>query len=59
MPPKGMTRLNINIESQLHARFKAACALAQQEMTDVLIACIEAYVNQHLPAKPGKKGGRQ
>jgi hypothetical protein len=47
-----LKRMNINMDSSLHDRFKAAVAARGKKMTDVLIAFIEDYV-KHYP-----KGGR-
>lgn len=48
-PPPGFTRMNLNLETELHSRFKAAVALEQTNMTDVLIEFIRRYVEEHEP----------
>jgi hypothetical protein len=53
-PPQGHKRLNINIDSQLLNRFKAAAALKGENMTDILIEFIRHYVGQR-----GKKKTRR
>jgi hypothetical protein len=42
-------RMNINIEGTLHDQFKAATAARGENMTDVLLRCIEDYVQKNLP----------
>jgi hypothetical protein len=37
-------RLNINIDLELHNAFKAATAARNENMTEVLLKCIEDYV---------------
>jgi hypothetical protein len=37
-------RLNAEIPSGLHERFKAACKAEEQSMTDALIQLVETYV---------------
>ena len=53
----GIKRVNINIPTELHNRFKASTAAQGLEMTVVLMAFIEGYVAKHGPA-PQKKGRR-
>jgi len=53
----GIKRVNINIPTELHNRFKASTAAQGLEMTVVLLAFIEGYVAKHGPA-PQKKGRR-
>jgi len=49
-------RLNINIEENLHNAFKAAAAARGENMTDVLLACIEDYVARYrYDIRPRKK----
>jgi hypothetical protein len=50
--------LNINVETQLHRRFKAACVMAGKDMKDVLIAYMRSFADQRMPAPPARKGGR-
>jgi hypothetical protein len=55
----GVKRMNINLETELHNRFKAATALNGAEMTAVLTTFIEDYVARNAPkAPPKKKSGR-
>jgi ParG len=51
-------RMNINVEVNLHDRFKAATAAKGENMTDVLLRFIEEYVATHGVA-PKKKQGRK
>ena len=53
----GIKRVNINIPTELHNRFKASTAAQGLEMTVVLMAFIEGYVAKHGSA-PQKKGRR-
>jgi hypothetical protein len=53
----GIKRVNINIPTELHNRFKASTAAQGLEMTVVLMAFIEGYVAKHGPT-PQKKGRR-
>lgn len=57
-PPKGYKRLNINIDSELLNRFKAAAALGGVTMSDVLLEYIQRYVDTHGPGKRPKKARR-
>ena len=52
-PPRGYKRLNINIDSPLLNQFKAAAALDDVTMSDVLVEFIRRYVAAH-PVKPKK-----
>jgi uncharacterized protein (DUF1778 family) len=40
-------RLNINIEVKLHNAFKAAAAARGENMTDILLQCIQDYVTRY------------
>ena len=52
-------RLNINIELDLHNAFKAATAARGENMTDVLLACIQDYVARYrYNMRPKKKERR-
>jgi hypothetical protein len=42
-------RMNLNVEVGLHNAFKAATAVQNQSMTDVLLKFIEEYVSKHSP----------
>jgi hypothetical protein len=50
----GIKRVNINIPTELHNRFKASTAAQGLEMTVVLLAFIEGYVAKHGPTAPSK-----
>jgi hypothetical protein len=41
--------MNINVDRVLHDQFKAATAARGENMTDVLLRCIEDYVQKNLP----------
>ena len=56
-PPKGTTRMNLNVPTKLHNAFKAACAAKGARMTDVLLQFIERYAHQH-PPRPLRKESR-
>jgi ParG len=58
---KKVKRMNLNVESSLHDRFKAAVAVQGKDMTTVLLAYIRRYVDEHgvAPAAPKKKTGRR
>lgn len=56
--PKGMKRMNINVDQTLHDRFKAATAAQGKDMTTVLMKFIEEYVEKHFPGGGSKKGRR-
>jgi predicted DNA binding CopG/RHH family protein len=50
----GIKRLNINIPTELHRRFKSTTAAQGLEMTDVLLEFIEKYVAKNEPVTPKK-----
>ena len=55
-PNEGMTRMNLNVDSDLHRRFKAAVSLQGKDMTTVVVDLMRSYVAQHeRPAAPKKK----
>ena len=54
---KGLKRMNINLDSELHQQFKTAVSNKGENMTDVLIAFIQGYVDKYYPGDL-KKGGR-
>ena len=57
---KKVKRMNLNIESSLHDRFKAAVAVQGKDMTSVLLAYIQQYVTEHgVGPVPKKKTGRR
>lgn len=41
--------MNLNVEVELHNRFKAATAAQGLNMTDVLLEFIQSYVAKHAP----------
>ena len=51
-------RMNINVEVDLHNAFKSAVSARGENMTDILVKCIQDYVDKYLPGglKPAKKG---
>ncbi len=52
-------RLNINIDITLHNAFTAATAARGENMTDVLLACIEDYVARYRYDQRPKKERRK
>ena len=46
LPPEGKIRLNIHINPQVHAAFKAASALERKPMGKLVVQFIEAYLKQ-------------
>jgi hypothetical protein len=47
-PPKvKLSRLTIDLDPDLHARFKAACAMGRTRMIDEVRDFIESYVQKH------------
>ena len=56
--PKGVKRMNVNIEESLHTQFKAATAAKGVNMTDIILEFIEDYVRKY-GVKPAKKAGRR
>ena len=52
-------RLNMNVPKPLHDAFKAATAAQGKQMTDVLMAFIQQYVEQHQPGRPRRRGTRK
>jgi hypothetical protein len=55
---KGIKRVNINVEVNLHNAFKAATAAQGVDMTTVLMEFIQSYVAKHGATTPQKKGRR-
>ena len=43
--------MNLNVPLELHNRFKSVTAAEGQNMTDVLLEFIQAYVARHAPKK--------
>jgi ParG protein len=50
----GLKRLNVNISTELHRRFKSVTAAQGLEMTDVLLEFIQKYVDKNGPAPASK-----
>ena len=50
--------MNLNVEVDLHNRFKAATAAQGLNMTDVLLEFIEQYVSKHGQSAKQPKGRR-
>ena len=48
--PPGIKRLNVNLDEQLHADFKAAVATQKTDMGKVLTEYIKKYVRRHRPS---------
>lgn len=57
MKESKVKRMNLNVDLDLHNRFKAATAAQGENMTDVLLRFIEAYVAKKGVA-PKPKGRR-
>lgn len=53
----GLKRLNVNITTELHRRFKSATAAQGLEMSDVILEFIQKYVAKNGVVAP-KKGRR-
>jgi hypothetical protein len=53
----GLKRLNVNITTELHRRFKSATAAQGLEMTDVILEFIQKYVEKN-GVVASKKGRR-
>ena len=51
--------MNINIDLELHNAFKAATAARGENMTDVLLACIEDYVARYRYDQRPKKNKKE
>ena len=56
-PQPQVKRMNLNVDVELHHRFKAATAAEGKNMTDVLIDYIRKYVEHH-GSQQSKKGRR-
>ena len=54
---KGLKRLNVNITTELHRRFKSATAAQGLEMTDVILEFIQKYFEKN-GVVASKKGRR-
>lgn len=48
--------MNLNVEVELHNRFKAATAAQGLNMTDVLLAYIQSYVDKYTAKPKGRRG---
>ena len=53
----GLKRLNVNITTELHRRFKSATAAQGLDMTDLILEWIQKYVERNGLIAP-KKGRR-
>ena len=56
MPEPKIKRMNLNVDTNLHNAFKAATAAQGENMTDVILEFIQAYVRKN-GVQP-KKGRR-
>ena len=56
--PSKVKRMNLNVEVELHNRFKASTAAQGLNMTDVLLEFIQNYVAKNSPATKKPKGRR-
>lgn len=56
---KGLKKMNLNVEVDLHNAFKAATAAQGKSITEVLLAFIRDYVKQNPPGKLKKKGRKR
>jgi len=58
-PKEEVKRMNVNVPSSLHHRFKVAALMQRKEMTKVLLEFIEQYADKYAPesSRPAK-GGR-
>jgi hypothetical protein len=50
--------MNLNVPLELHNSFKSITAAHNTNMTDVLLAYIQSYVDKHAPSTPKPKGRR-
>lgn len=41
-----MIKFNVNIPDELHQRFKLACVLQKKDMSEIVRACIERFVEK-------------
>jgi ParG len=48
--------MNLNVEVELHNRFKSITASKGTNMTDVLLEFIQSYVAAHTPKPKGRRG---
>ena len=46
-----ITRFNIEMPTELHREFKAACALKDRSMSDIAIELINKFLNKKLKNK--------
>jgi ParG len=49
-------RMNLNVPVELHNNFKAATAAQGLNMTDVLMAYIQSYVDKYAAKPKGRRG---
>jgi hypothetical protein len=56
MPEPKIKRMNINVEADVHAAFKAATAVRGENMTDVLMQFIQDYIKKYgVQLKKGRR----
>ncbi len=48
--------MNLNVEVELHNRFKSITAAEGKNMTDVLLEFIQSYVNKYASKPKGRRG---
>ena len=48
-------RMNLNVPLELHNSFKSVTAAQGQNMTDILMAFIKAYVEKHSSKPKGRR----
>ncbi len=51
-------RMNLNVPTELHNKFKISTVIQGRDMTEVLIEFIQQYVGKHYPKDLSKKGRR-
>ena len=51
--------MNLNVEVELHNRFKSIVAAKGLDMTTVLLEFIQNYVDKHAPSNQQPKGRRK
>ena len=56
---KGLKKMNLNVEVDLHNAFKAATAAQGKSITEVLLEFIHDYVKRNPPGGPRKKGRKR
>lgn len=53
-----MKRMNLNVPIELHNAFKSTTAAEGQNMTDILLEFIQAYVDKHAVKPPKRRRPR-